>query len=417
MPQPRSEPESDTPELDSAAVGPTLSRARVQLAILALALGGFGIGVTEFAAMGLLRSIADGFGISEPQAGTVISAYALGVVVGAPLLTVWTSRWRRRTLLMVLMVLFTVGNVSAAFAPTLETLVAARFLAGIPHGAYFGVASLVAASLAGAGAQARAVAQVLLGLSVANVIGVPVATWLGEAAGWQSAFLAVGVIGAATVIAILVVVPEPTGGVVVRAREELAALARPQILATLAVGAVGFGGMFAIYTYIQWTMVDVAGIDRAWMPAVLAVYGLGMVAGNVVGGIIADRDLDRGLVLIASIMTVILALFAVAAQNPVTAVIGLFLVGATGSALVPGLQTRLMRYAGRGQTLAASLNHSALNAANALGAWLGGLVIALGFGYTSPALAGAALAAIGLAILVAAVLAARRGDPPSPETR
>lgn len=410
-------PESDIPELDTAAAAPTVTPARVRLAILALALGGFGIGVTEFAAMGLLRSIADSFGISEPRAGTVISAYALGVVVGAPLLTVWTSRWRRRTLLMVLMVLFTLGNVSAAFAPTLETLVAARFLAGIPHGAYFGVASLVAASLAGVGKQARAVAQVLLGLSVANVIGVPVATWLGEAAGWQSAFLAVGVIGAATVIAILVVVPEPTGGVVVRAREELAALARPQILATLAVGAVGFGGMFAIYTYIQWTMVDVAGIDRTWMPAVLAVYGLGMVAGNVVGGIIADRDLDRGLVLIASVMTVILALFAIAAYHPVTAVIGLFLVGATGSALVPGLQTRLMRYAGRGQTLAASLNHSALNAANALGAWLGGVVIAFGFGYTSPALAGAALAAIGLAILVAAVLAARRANPPSPGTR
>ena len=389
---------------------PGFSPARVQLAILALALGGFGIGVTEFAAMGLLRSIADSFDISEPQAGTVISAYALGVVVGAPLLTVWTSRWRRRTLLMVLMGLFTAGNVVAAFAPTLETLVAARFLAGIPHGAYFGVASLVAASLAGAGKQARAVAQVLLGLSVANVIGVPVATWLGEAAGWESAFLAVGVIGAATVVAILVVVPEPTGGVVVRAREELAALARPQILATLAVGAVGFGGMFAIYTYIQWTMVDVAGIDRAWMPAVLAVYGLGMVAGNIIGGIVADRDLDRGLVLIATVMTAVLALFSLAAHNPVTAVIGLFLVGATGSALVPGLQTRLMRYAGRGQTLAASLNHSALNAANALGAWIGGVVIAFGFGYTSPALAGAALAALGLAILVAAVLGARRSE-------
>ena len=389
---------------------PAFSPARVQLAIVALALGGFGIGVTEFAAMGLLRSIADSFGISEPQAGTVISAYALGVVVGAPLLTVWTSRWRRRTLLMVLMALFTVGNVSAAFAPTLEALVAARFLAGIPHGAYFGVASLVAASLAGPGKQARAVASVLLGLSVANVIGVPVATWLGDAAGWESAFIAVGVIGALTVVAILVVVPEPQGAPVVRAREELAALARPQVLATLAVAAVGFGGMFAIYTYIQWTMVDVAGIDPAWMPVVLAVYGLGMVAGNVLGGIVADRDLDRGLVLIAAVMVGILALFSVAAHHPVTAVIGLFLVGTTGSALVPGLQTRLMRYAGRGQTLAASLNHSALNAANALGAWIGGVVIALGFGYTSPALAGATLAAVGLAILVAAVVAARRAQ-------
>lgn len=394
----------------SAPAAPAVSRTRFQLAILALALGGFGIGVTEFAAMGLLRSIADSFSVSEPQAGSVISAYALGVVVGAPLLTVWTSRWRRRVLLTVLMVLFTIGNVAAAFAPTFETLVAARFIAGIPHGAYFGVASLVAASLAGEGKHARAVAQVLLGLSVANVIGVPAVTWLGEAAGWGSAFLAVGVIGALTVTAIVVVVPEPQRGPVVRAREELAALARPQILATLAVGAVGFGGMFAIYTYIQWTMVDVAGIDRAWMPAVLAVYGLGMVVGNIAGGIVADRDLDRGLVLIATIMTAVLALFALAARHPGTAIVGLFLVGATGSALVPGLQTRLMRYAGRGQTLAASLNHSALNAANALGAWLGGVVIALGFGYTSPALAGAALAAVGLAILVAAVLGARRSE-------
>jgi len=395
-----------------AAAAAALSPRRVQVAILALALGGFGIGVTEFAAMGLLRSIADDFGLTEPRAGQVITAYALGVVVGAPLLTVWTSRWRRRTLLLVLMALFTVGNVVAAFAPTAGTLVAARFVAGIPHGAYFGVASLVAASLAGPGRQARAVSMVLLGLSVANVIGVPAATWLGEAMGWQAAFLAVGVIGALTVAAILVVVPEPTGTVVVRAREELAALARPQVLATLAVGAVGFGGMFAVYTYIQWTMVDVAGIDRAWMPAVLAVYGLGMVAGNLAGGVVADRDLDRGLLAIAAAMTVILALFSVAAHHPVTAVVGLFLVGSTGSAMVPGLQARLMRHAGRGQTLAASLNHSALNAANALGAWLGGAVIALGFGYTSPALAGAGLAAVGLGILVAAVSGPRRHRHP-----
>ena len=384
------------------------SPRRTALAILALALGGFAIGVTEFAAMGLLRSIADDFGISEPQAGHVISAYALGVVVGAPLLTVWTSRWRRRTLLIALMALFTVGNVAAAFAPTESALIAARFVAGVPHGAYFGVASLVAASLAGPGRQARAVSQVLLGLSVANVIGVPAATGLGEAVGWGSAFLAVGVIGALTVVAILVVVPEPTAGEPVHAREELAALARPQILATLAVGCVGFGGMFAVYTYIQWTMVDVAGIDRAWMPAVLAVYGLGMVAGNVLGGIVADRDLDRGLVGIAAVMTLILALFAVAAHHPVTAVVGLFLVGTTGSALVPGLQARLMRHAGRGQTLAASLNHSALNAANALGAWLGGVVIILGLGWTSLGWVGALLAVGGLLILGVSILRQHR---------
>lgn len=385
------------------------SRPRVPLALAALALGGFGIGVTEFAAMGLLRAIADDFGLTEPQAGHVISAYALGVVVGAPLLTVWTSRWRRRTLLLALMGLFAVGNVAAAFAPSAGLLVAARFVAGIPHGAYFGVASLVAASLAGAGKQARAVALVLLGLSVANVVGVPAATWLGEAVGWQAAFLAVGAIGLVTVAAIATLVPEPPGaGDPVHAREELGALARPQVLATLAVGCVGFGGMFAVYTYIQWTMVDVAGISPRWMPAVLALYGLGMVTGNLAGGVIADRDLDRGLVGTTVFMIAVLALFSVAAHNPVTALVGLFLVGTTGAALVPGLQARLMAVAGRGQTLAAALNHSALNVANALGAWIGGVVIAAGFGYTSPALAGAGLAALGLAILAPAARAARQ---------
>jgi DHA1 family inner membrane transport protein len=388
-----------------------VSSARVPLAIAALALGGFGIGVTEFAAMGLLRAIADDFALTEPQAGHVISAYALGVVVGAPLLTVSTSRWRRRTLLLVLMALFAVGNVAAAFAPTAGTLVAARFVAGIPHGAYFGVASLVAASLAGPGRQARAVSLVILGLSVANVVGVPAATWLGEAAGWQAAFLAVGVIGAATVAAIAVAVPEPPGGEPVRAREELSALARPQVLATLAAGCVGFGGMFAVYTYIQWTMVDVAGVDRAWMPAVLALYGLGMVAGNLVGGVIADRNLDGGILGTTVFMIVVLAGFSVAAHHPATALVGLFLVGTTGAALVPGLQSRLMAVAGRGQTLAAALNHSALNVANALGAWIGGVVIAAGFGYTAPALAGAGLAVLGLAVLAPAAWAARAGQP------
>ena len=396
----------------AAPIAPT--PRRVAMAILALATGGFGIGVTEFAAMGLLRAIAEDFGISEPEAGHIISAYALGVVVGAPVITVMAGRLRRRTLLLGLMVVFAVANTAAAFAPSPTVLLGARFLAGVPHGAYFGVAALVAARLAGPGRQARATSMVLMGLSVANVLGVPVATWLGGAFGWQSAFLAVGAIGAVTVLAIALAVPEPAGQEYTRAADELASLARPQVLATLAVGTVGFGGMFAVYTYIQWTMVEVTGVDRQWMPPVLALYGLGMVAGNLLGGIIADRDLDRGLLVLLPSMVVVLALFSPAARHPVTALPGLFLVAATGSALVPGLQSRLMAFAGRGQSLAAALNHSALNVANALGAWIGGVVIAAGLGYTAPALAGAGLAVLGLAVLLPAARAARRSPAPAP---
>lgn len=379
-------------------------------AILALALGGFGIGVTEFAAMGLLRPIAEGFGISEPQAGHIISAYALGVVVGAPVLTVATARMRRRPLLLMLMAMFIVGNGAGAFAPDENWLIVARFVAGIPHGAYFGVAALVAASMAGPGRQASAVAWVLMGLSVANVVGVPAATWLGGMFGWESAFLAVAVIGALTFVAIALTVPEPPGMERVRAIDELGALARPQVLLTLAVGTVGFGGMFAVYSYITWTMTEVSGLDAGWMPLVLGTYGVGMVVGNLVGGWLADRDLERGMLVALAFMTVVLVVFSVAVRHPVTGVAALFLVGTSGAALVPGLQSRLMRFAGRGQTLAAALNHSALNAANALGAWIGGVVIALGLGYTAPALAGAGLAAVGFVVLAIAVVLARREE-------
>ena len=418
--QPLSEP-SDTAAPTNATDGATstdtpvapdrVTPRRIALATFALALGGFGIGVTEFAAMGLLRDIAEGFGITEPEAGHVISAYALGVVVGAPIITVLGARLRRRTLLLGLMALFAVANTAAAFAPSPGVLVVARFLAGVPHGAYFGVASLVAAALAGPGRQARATAMVLMGLSVANVLGVPLATFLGGTLGWQSAFLAVGVIGVATVVAIALAVPEPESHETTRPRDELSSLTNVQVLATLAVGTVGFGGMFAVYTYIQWTMVEVAGIGQSWMPLVLAVYGLGMVVGNLLGGVIADRDLDRGLLVLLPVLVAVLAGFTLAAHHPVSALVGLFLVGTTGSALVPGLQARLMVYAGRGQSLAAALNHSALNVANALGAWIGGVVIAAGLGYTAPALAGAGLAVLGLLVLVPAALAARRTRP------
>ncbi|MEV0332942.1 MFS transporter [Nocardia sp. NPDC050717] len=378
--------------------------------MLALALGGFGIGTTEFVTMGLLPDIAADFGISEPTAGHAVSAYALGVVVGAPLIAALAARVPRKKLLIALMVAFTLGNAATVLAPTFATLTLARFVSGLPHGAYFGVASLAAATLAPVGQRAKAVAAVMLGLSVANVIGVPGATWLGQHLGWRDAYVVVAVIGVATVAALWRFVPDLSGMKVTNPITELGALRRPQVLLTLAVGAIGFGGMFAVYTYIATTMTDVAGMPIGAVPIVLALFGLGMIAGNILGGIMADRGVDRSIFAALLAMVVILAGFVLAAHNPITAAIGAFLVGASGAALAPGLQTRLMDVAADAQTLAAALNHAALNMANAAGAWLGGLVIAAGLGYTAPAAVGALLAVLGVALFTVTVWVGRNAS-------
>lgn len=376
--------------------------------MLALALGGFGIGTTEFVAMGLLPEMASGLGVSEPIAGHVISAYALGVVVGAPLIAALTARVPRRTLLIALMVAFTVGNAASVFAPSYTTLMMARFVAGLPHGAYFGVAALVAAHLAEPGKRAKAVAMVMMGLSVANVIGVPVAAWIGQALGWRSAFALVAVIGVATVASLFVWIPRLDGMPVTNPITELGALGRVQVWMTLIVGMVGFGGMFAVYTYISTTLTDVSGLGATFIPLALMLYGLGMVAGNFVGGYLADRALMKGLFLSMGSLVVILAVFVIAVRNPYTALVFVFLIGLAGSSMVPGLQTRLMDVAEDAQTLAASLNHAALNIANAFGAWIGGVVIAAGYGYTAPAAVGSLLAVAGLVVLAVAVILQRR---------
>ncbi|MFE3545417.1 MFS transporter [Nocardia sp. NPDC059177] len=382
--------------------------------MLALALGGFGIGTTEFVTMGLLPDIATAFDVSEPTAGHAVSAYALGVVVGAPLIAALCARVPRKKLLIALMAAFTVGNAATVLAPSFGTLVLARFVSGLPHGAYFGVASLAAATLAPAGQRAKAVAAVMLGLSVANVIGVPGATWLGQHLGWRDAYVVVAIIGVATVAALWRFVPALTGMKITNPMTELGALRRPQVLLTLAVGAIGFGGMFAVYTYIATTMTDVAGMSIGAVPIVLALFGLGMIAGNILGGVLADRGVDRSIFVAMIAMVVILAGFVLAAHHPVTAGIGALLVGASGAALAPGLQTRLMDVAADAQTLAAALNHAALNIANATGAWLGGLVITAGLGYTAPAAVGAALAITGVLLFTATVWLARRESPNTP---
>ncbi len=357
--------------------------------------------------MGLLPSIADTLDISEPTAGSVISAYALGVVVGAPLIAAATARVSRRTLLIGLMVAFTVGNLATVVAPGFGLLVAARFVAGLPHGAYFGVAALVAAHLAGPRDRAKAVGKVMLGLSVANVFGVPVATWLGESLGWRVAFALVVVIGLATIVALCRSLPPLTDMRVTNPMTELGALARPQVWFTLLIGVVGFGGMFAFYTYLNSALTTVTGVSVSLVPVAMMLFGLGMVAGNIVGGVLADRSVSLGILVGLTATGVSLALFGLTLQNVWAAMLFSFAIGLSGSSTIPALQTRLMDVADDAQTLAAALNHSALNIANAAGAWLGGAVIAAGYGYRAPSLLGAVLAVAGIVVLGSALSSAR----------
>jgi DHA1 family inner membrane transport protein len=371
----------------------------VALAVLALALGGFGIGTSEFVAMGLLPEVSGALGITIPQAGHSISAYAVGVVIGAPLIAVLAARLPRKGILVGLMVAFAVGNAATAAATGYGSLVAARLLSGLPHGAYFGIAALFAASLVGPERRARAVASIMLGLSVANVVGVPAATWLGQNLGWRSAYLAVTAVAALTVMSLLVALPrrprDPSAG----ALRELGALARPQVLLTLAVGTVGFGGMFAMYSYIAPLMTEVSGLGAGWLPGVLAVVGVGMVVGTWLAGHLVDRSVTGSLVGGLLGVGLLLALLTVVAQNAIVAVGVIFVMMTATSVLVLGLQVRLMDVAGDAQTLGAAMNHAALNAANALGAWLGGAVLAAGWGYLAPSWVGVGLAAAGLGVL------------------
>lgn len=378
--------------------------------MLAMALGGFGIGTTEFVAMGLLPNIASSVHVSEPTAGYVVSAYALGVVVGAPLIAALTARMSRRTLLIGLMVAFTVGNAATVLAPNFGTLIVAR----LPHGAYFGVAALVAAHLAGPRQRAKAVGLVLLGLSVANVLGVPMATWLGESLGWRAAFVVVVIIGVITIGALFLTLPALDDMTVTNPMTELGALTRVQVWLTLAIGVVGFGGMFAFYTYLNTALTSMAGISVGWVPVVLMVFGVGMVVGNLVGGAAADSSVPRAILVGLVATAIVLGLFAALVTSPWAAVPLTFLVGVGATAMVPALQTRLMDVADDAQTLAAALNHSALNIANALGAWLGGVVIAAGLGYRAPSVVGAGLALAGIVVLGLALAVARRQTTPTP---
>ncbi len=399
---------ADASDLDAT---PDVSTPHFGLAVVALAMGGFAIGTTEFVTMGLLPQIARGVDVSIPAGGHVISVYALGVVVGAPVIAFLGARLPRRALLVGLMVAFAVGNAASALATSYAELMVARFAAGLPHGAYFGVASLLAASMASPARRGRAVASVMLGLSVANVVGVPAATWLGQNLGWRTAFWAVTALGVVTLALVLAFVPSCPGDSEASGRRELSAFKQPQVWLTLAAGAVGFGGMFAVYTYIAPTVTEVGGLGESAVPVFLLCFGLGMVAGTWLAGIMADWSIFRSLLIGSAGMGATLVLFWLAAPQGWLALPVVFMITVLGSVLVINLQLRLMDVAGEAQTLGAAMNHASLNVANALGAWLGGLVIAGGLGYRAPALVGVALSVAGLLVLVLSAVAHRRDTP------
>lgn len=393
-----------TPILD----GPTrMSSARTRLALFALALGGFGIGSTEFVAMGLLPNIAHDLlpalyaaspTAANAQAGWAISAYALGVVVGAPTIAAFAARLPRKQLLLWLLVAFTLGTVASALAPTFPLVLLARFVSALPHGAYFGIASLVAASLMGPGKRGQGVAFVLSGLTIANVIGVPFITWIGQTHGWRIAYLVVAAIFALTFLAVALLVPWQAGNPQATLRNELRAFGRLQVWLALLIGAIGFGGFFAVYTYVAPVVTTVTGLPEAAVPLVLILIGVGMTVGNVIGGRVADRSIERGMLVFFVIFLLGLAALFFTAWSIVGLLVSLFVIAAACSALSPTIQTRLMDVAHESQSIAAALNHSALNIANASGAFLGGLTIAAGYGYLSPMVVGAVLCVAGIAL-------------------
>ncbi|BCW83751.1 MFS transporter [Arthrobacter sp. TES] len=384
------------------------AKRHLGLAILSLAMGGFAIGTTEFAMMGLLKEVEEGLAIRTPEAGNLISAYALGVVIGAPVFAAFGAKLPRKHLALGLMLFLSVANLTSFIAPDYGLMLVSRFASGLPHGAFFGVAAVIAASLVAPTKRGWAISMVMAGLTVSNVIGVPLATWVGQTFGWRLLFVIVGAIGLGTVAMVWKFVPFEPVHPEASIRRELGALKRLQVWLALLIGIIGFGGFFAVYTYIAHTMTSVAGIPENFIPAVVALYGVGMVVGNIIGGRIADRSVMGTIYFVMPGIAVALVVYAIAANWAWSAFLMAFVVGGIGSMLTPALQTRLLDAAPGAASLASSLNHSALNIANALGAFLGGTVIAWGWGYVAPALVGAVLAVLGLGVAVISGLVERR---------
>lgn len=386
-------------------------------ALLSLAIGSFGIGMTEFVSMGLLPGIARdllpeawaaGQEDAIAQAGLLISVYALGVVIGAPLIAGYAARFPRHLVLIVLASALMLGNLLTVIAPTFETVALARLIAGLPHGAYFGIAAIVAAELLGPGRRAQGVSIVMSGLTIANVVGVPLGTWLGQAAGWRVAYAVVVGVFVLGALMVAFTVPAMAGDGSGSLRHELGVFRLGQVWLTVGVGAIGFGSFFAIYSYISPIMTDVAGAPEWTVPIVLVATGVGMTVGNLVGGVVADRNLTRAMLAAFLLLAAGSAVVGVAAANPVTLVVAMLLFGAISALAGPAIQTRLMDVSGDRPTIAAALNHSGMNVGNSLGAALGGGVIALGWGYIAPAWLGVVLALLGVGFVLGSFALERR---------
>ena len=377
------------------------------LLLAALSLGGFAIGTSEFSAMGLMPDMVEGFGVTEPQVGHLISAYALGVVVGAPLLAILGGRWPRRTLLLALMGFYALGNLASALAPHYGSMMLARFVAGLPHGAYFGVAALTAVAISPPDARGKAISLMMLGLTLAILVGNPLATWMGQTIGWRWAFVLVAVVALATALLLAVLMPRAETVVPTRPLDELRAFNRLPVWQALAIGAIGFAGLFCVFSYLAPTMLHVTGVGEVWIPLGLVGFGLGGVAGNFLGGWLFDRMQFRAVPVILLGAALVLVLFSLSAGSLWTLLPATVAVGLMG-ALGPVLQSHLMDVAGKAQTLAAASHHAAFNAANALGPWLGGLAIAAGLGWTSTGYVGAATALLGVALYAWAAATLRR---------
>jgi MFS transporter, DHA1 family, inner membrane transport protein len=389
--------------------------------LIALALGGFGIGLTEFVIMGLLPEVAADFRVSEAEAGWFISGYALAVVVGALALTAAVTRFERKPVLAVLLVLFVAGNLISATAPDYWMMMAGRIVAALSHGAFFGIGAVVAAGMVPPTKKAGAIAIMFTGLTAANVLGVPFGTMLGQAAGWRSTFWGIAGIGVLALAGILALVPRTAdGGGASRAAgvrsasgglaSELQAFRSGQVWLSILVTVLGYGGMFGAFTYIAFTLTEVSGFAPATVPWLLIVFGVGLFIGNTVGGKAADRNVDRTLLVVLSVLVVVLVAFALTAGSQPLTIASLVLLGGFGFATVPGLQMRVMKYAEAAPTLASGANIGAFNVGNALGAWLGGVTITAGLGYTSPIWAGAGITLLGLAVMAFAAAGAKRTE-------
>ena len=374
------------------------------IALYALALGGFGIGLTEFVIAGLLPEVAADFRVTEAVAGHLISGYALSVAVGAIVLTAALGRVDRKKALLGLMILFIAGNLLSAVAPNYELMLLGRVVAALCHGAFFGIGSVVATGLVPENRKAAAISTMFTGLTVANVLGVPLGTFLGQAAGWRATFWAIVVVGVmafAGIAALTRPTPAPaTTGLL----GEFRVFTSRQVWLSMAVTVLGFGGMFGAFTYIAYTLTEVSGFSAATVPWLLILFGAGLFAGNIAGGRAADKDLGRTLLALLAALTAVLAVFAVTAGSQIATIAGLILMGGFGFATVPGLQMRILAHASAAPTLGSGANIAAFNVGNAFGAWAGGLTLTAGLGYTAPIWAGAGITLLGLAVLAVATV-------------